>query len=93
MSMRARFANGLPRARTLLSELGPRLGDHQYVAKLGKAKYLESAFEDMSRQYSCLLIGRSRPDVGTIKPGFGTTMFMTKSKTQFLMFDGEHKRT
>jgi hypothetical protein len=35
-----------PRARKLLKELGPRLSDHQYVAKLGKSKYLESAFKE-----------------------------------------------
>ena len=34
-----------PRAKSLLRQLGPGLADHQYVAKLGKTKYLEPAFK------------------------------------------------
>ena len=33
-----------PRAKKLLRQLGSRLADHEYVAKLGKLKYLEKEF-------------------------------------------------
>jgi hypothetical protein len=33
-----------PRAKKMLLELGPRLADHQYVAKLGKREHLERTF-------------------------------------------------
>jgi hypothetical protein len=34
-----------PRATKLLRELGPRLADHPYIAKLGKSEYLDPAFK------------------------------------------------
>jgi hypothetical protein len=35
-----------PRAKSLLRQLGRGLANHPYVAKLGKAKYLEAAFKE-----------------------------------------------
>jgi hypothetical protein len=79
-----------PRARKLIEQLGPALGKKQYVAKLGKARYLEPAFKaGLWRISPASTYAASDPSLGPAQRDDELEMSIYLPKARIKVWDGK----